>query len=174
MSELRLPDAFFTDQMFPGSAVPPGQAGPYEVAQGSTALFGVYLQLNGVPVLPGQMTFRVLVKAQPKEDSAVWVGSLMPGEPPLNGPGYYRILIPSEETAKWREGTYFASVVGEDYSQSGGEGGVFVRQLTSFPFIVYTSVLSPRPVNTNNPLPGGLNPINPVEPLAAGPLTHGQ
>lgn len=108
---MRLPNIYYSNQYFYGVTEPMGKPAPIEKYVGETLDFDVYLSIEGKAVLASDWDIVACVKSNVAEDTPVWSGSLKAGIYENTKQGYYKILIPAEQTKTWLAGTYWLEVL---------------------------------------------------------------
>lgn len=141
---MRLPDLYYTRQIYDGYPEPPGVPAPIQYYTGEDIEFDVLLHYNGKPVLTEDWDITAIVKSNVYQHCTRWVGELNNGIYLNNTTGYYKFLIPSQETANWLPGTYWMDVVIREKLGRGTGPKDLDVYLMRQPFGVDYSVASPR------------------------------
>lgn len=108
---MRLPNVYYTNQFFYGVTEPMGKPAPLEKYIGESLEFDIYLNKDNTPILTAQWDITALIKSSPASTNPTWSGELYNGIYENNKQGYYKILIPAEQTKNWLAGTYWMDII---------------------------------------------------------------
>lgn len=108
---MRLPDLYYTRQVFDGYPEPPGVPAPIQFYIGEDVVFDKFLVYEGKPVLVEDWDLTAIVKSNKEAQCVRWTGIVNNGIYLNNNAGYYKFVIPSSETDNWIAGTYWLELV---------------------------------------------------------------
>mgnify|MGYP000974022240 CR=1 FL=1 len=111
---MRLPDLYYTRQFFDGYPEPPGVQAPIQFYVGEDVIFDKYMAYEGKPVLEEDWDLTATVKTNAMSQCVMWTGILNNGIYKNNNSGYYKFVIPSQDTDTWQAGTYWLEVVARE------------------------------------------------------------
>src|SRR5437868_6422204 len=102
---MRLTDVYYTDQTLDGNPEPPAKELAPEFYQGEDAIFDIFLNFAGNPVLTEDWDITAIIKKNQYALNTLFEATIDEGLYKLDVPGFYRILLPADATATFLAGT---------------------------------------------------------------------
>lgn len=145
---MRLSDVYYTTQNLDGVPEPEGHASAPEFYQGEDIILDVYFNIEQKPVTVDEWELTAVVKKNKYAINVLFEAQMNNGIYKNSVPGYYKIIIPAEDTARFLAGTYWLVISGKEKNGDGIKDREFV--LSNSPFIIKDSAASPYPAQTLN------------------------